>query len=447
MAIIFAPFAQLGISQTILKFLPELKKNNPIAANSFFTFSVIIGTTGFLIFSVLFFLFYDSISSLFIERAPAILEYLYLVLLLTFIIVLFEILVAFSKANLNLVLPSYLREINTRFLVFVSIIIYSLRWIDFDTYLYLIIGIYFLNTLILFIFLISKGYIKDHVKRIDWKSYDLITLLKYGAFTILGAGGALIIGKVDSVMVSAMLGLYENGIYTTAFFMAVVIEIPKRMVSQISMPVISNALVNKDLKLVSSIYSKTALNQLILGLFLLIGIWANIDNIYTFIPNNEIFRLGKYVVLIVGIGKLIDMSAGSNGEVIVMSEHYKVNIYLILMMAVLTIVLNYLLIPIYGVNGAAYGSAIAYLIFNFSKYLFLKRKLGIDPFSYRNLIVLLIGVSVLFIAQWIPMIINPLVDILIQSLIISVLYIGSVYVLNLSEEFNNTLRNLLKLRL
>ena len=42
-------------------------------------------------------------------------------------------------------------------------------------------------------------------------------------------------------MVTGMLGLTETAIYTTAFYIAVLIELPKRAIAQIGMPVISRA--------------------------------------------------------------------------------------------------------------------------------------------------------------------------------------------------------------
>jgi O-antigen/teichoic acid export membrane protein len=142
------------------------------------------------------------------------------------------------------------------------------------------------------------------------------------------------------------------------------------------------------------------------------------------------------VVLIVGAGKLIDIAAGLNGEIIVMSKHYRVNVYLVVVLAIITILLNYFLIPIYGLTGAAFGSAIALLVFNFSKFLFLKLKLNIQPFSLNTLKVLVISSIALVIGLWIPTFENIFIDIIVRSGVVTIFFSLSIYFSNSSQEIN-----------
>ena len=76
-------------------------------------------------------------------------------------------------------------------------------------------------------------------------------------------------------------------------------------------------------------------------------------------PKGEVYKVGKFVVLFVMLGKLIDMASGANGEIIGLSKYYKFNMYCILFLAVLTVVGNYFLIPALGVTGAALATAIS----------------------------------------------------------------------------------------
>ncbi len=103
--------------------------------------------------------------------------------------------------------------------------------------------------------------------------------------------------------------------------MATVIEVPKRALMQIAMPLISRAFEKNDLKDIQNIYQKTSINQLIVGSLILIGIWANLHNIFALIPRGDIYEAGKYVVLIIGFGKLLDMMFGPSSEIIVLSKY------------------------------------------------------------------------------------------------------------------------------
>mgnify|MGYP004150682039 CR=1 FL=1 len=57
---------------------------------------------------------------------------------------------------------------------------------------------------------------------------------------IISGFGNIIILNIDILMVSALLGLSNTGIYTTAFYIGIIIEMPRRAISQISLPIISN---------------------------------------------------------------------------------------------------------------------------------------------------------------------------------------------------------------
>lgn len=242
-------------------------------------------------------------------------------------------------------------------------------------------------------------------------------------------------------MLASMVGLDATGIYSIAFFIAVVIEIPKRSIIQIVIPLISKAFNHNDTATISDIYTKTSINQLIMGLFIFIGIWANIDNIYLLIPNRQVFEAGKLVVLIIGISRLIDMGAGVNGEIIVYSKYYRFNIIAVASLAMLTIATNYLLIPLYGLNGAAMASAISIFLFNLVKYVYIYSKLHIQPFTFKTILVIVIGFLVWYLSKWMPVQANFLLDILLRSAFITLVYFGLVWRLKVSPDLNLTLES------
>src|SRR5690606_29664738 len=154
------------------------------------------------------------------------------------------------------------------------------------------------------------------------------------------------------------------------FYMATVIEIPKRAISQTSATLIARAFVDNNMDEVRTIYQKSALNQFLVGALLLIGIWANLENIFEMMPKGEIFQAGAVVVVWVGLAKLLDMAFGPNSEIIVMSRYYWVNMITLIFLAGIVIVSNSYLIPRLGIAGAAYATAFSLAVFNAVKWLF-----------------------------------------------------------------------------
>ncbi|MEL6559148.1 MAG: polysaccharide biosynthesis C-terminal domain-containing protein, partial [Bacteroidota bacterium] len=153
---------------------------------------------------------------------------------------------------------------------------------------------------------------------------------------------------------------------------------------------------------------------------------------------------GFMVVYIIGIAKLTDMAFSVNGEIILMSKYYRFSTYSIVVLAILTIILNYLLIPHFGINGAAYASLISIVLFNLLKMGFLKLKFNLIPFSFKNLLLIAITVSVWYLNQLIPKQELVIVDILIRSTFVTVLYCGLVVLLRISEDINRYLNNFIK---
>jgi O-antigen/teichoic acid export membrane protein len=344
--------------------------------------------------------------------------------------------VAFSQSSLNIVLPNFLKEVLLRTITLIAIILFAAQVISFLQFINILIGAYGLNLIILIIYLWRKGVLRIQLKRSYFNTAIIKQMLTFMLFTFLGASGILIIGKVDSLMVTGMLGLKATAIYTTAFYIAVLIELPKRAVSQISLPIISRAFQENNVKEINDIYSKSAINNLIIGVLIFIGLWINLESIFTLIPRSEIYSLGSMVVLIVGAGKLIDMAAGLNGEIIIMSRYYRVNVYFIIALAFFTVLANYFLIPIYGLNGAAIGSAFALLFFNLIKFVFLYNKLKLQPFSANTIKVLLLGAVVLLLGFWLPQLDNIYFDIFYRSVIVSASYGIAIYFLKPSMDIN-----------
>jgi O-antigen/teichoic acid export membrane protein len=434
-AILFAPFAQFGLSQTIIRFYPQLARDKK-SSHSFISFMSLLALVGFILFFLLFKIFESSLLAYFQDNAAEVIQYTNLVLWLTLILVMVAVMESFSRSLLKTVVPNLLREVMARLFLSVLVLLYFTKTITFDQFIIGSVISYLIWLLILMFYLWRQGELSI---QINFKSLDqkrLPELIKYSLLSFAGMAGLILIGKIDSMMVSALLGFSANAVYTTAFYMATVIEIPKRALSQIAMPLISRAFERNDIKEVASLYRKTSINQLIIGSLLLIGVWINLDSMFALMPKGEVFSVGKWVVIIIGTGKLVDMLFGPSSEIIVLSKYFKFNIVLILILAVLIVVSNNLLIPRYGIEGAAWGSAFALITFNAIKYLFIYAKYKIQPFGSNTLKVLLIASLVLAANYFSSRLDFVVLDILLRSALTTLLFSGLILITKVSPEAN-----------
>ena len=433
MAALFVPLAQFGLTQSLIRFFPKLgiNENN---RSGFLTLILLFGLGGYLFFMLLVSILQDPILAYFSTNAREIIEYFPIALGVTFLLLIYNLLVAYCQSLLNIVAPNFIKDVLFRIAIAGILLAYFFGLLDFNGLMLMLLAAYGLMVLSIITFLAGRKQLKLSFK-FGFLSGKLSSqLLTYAVFSLLGASGMLIIGKIDSLMITGMIGTSLNGIYTTVFYIAVIIELPKRAINQISLPLISRSFEKGDMSAIGKIYKQSSINQLIIGSLLLIGIWINIDSLFSLMPNGESFAVGKWVVIIIGMGRIFDMAAGVNSEIIIMSKYYKFNMVLLGFLAVFTILLNLWLIPAFGINGAAIGSASAIVLFNLSKFLFIHKKMNIQPFSIGTLSVLIIATITLLISLNIPTLSNPLWDIVFRSGIAILLFVLGILILKPSKE-------------
>ncbi len=441
-AILLAPFAQFGLTQSIFRFYPQFVKDKG-TSHTFITLIMLMALAGFAIFFVIFKIFEAPLLSYFQDNAKEIIQYSSWVIWLTLLLVMISALEAFSRSLLKTIVPNLVREIVARLLLSVLVLLYFSGALSFDQFVIGSIVTYLICLLILISYLWQQGEIsiQTNFKSLDQNKFA--ELIKYSLLSFAGMAGMILIGKVDSMMVSAILGLASNAIYTTAFYMATVIEIPKRALSQITMPLISKAFEQNEMKEVASLYRKTSINQFIIGSLLLIGLWINLDNIFTLMPKGDNFELGKWVVIIIGFGKMMDMLFGPSSEIIVLSKYYQFNIVLIIILASMVIIANNILIPRYGIEGAAWGSAFALIIFNLIKFIFIYIKFGIQPFAWATLKVLVIGGLTIAINTLLFKFENTLIDLTFRSTVVTLVFTSLVIWSQASTDANSIITKLI----
>lgn len=441
-AILFTPFAQFGLAQSIVRYYPRLVTGKA-SSGSFIRLMLLLALIGFSIFFIVFKIFEAPILSYFSTNAQEIIGYSTLVLWLTLILLIMAILEAYSRSLLKTIVPNLLREIVARLLLAILVLLYFTGHLDFNQFIVSTALAYLFCLVILFIYLWTQGELQLNQSFGQLDKTEIPALLKYSLLSFAGMAGLIIIGKVDSIMVTGLLGFTANAVYTTAFYMATVIEIPKRALMQISMPLISRAFEKNDMEDIQKIYQKTSINQFIVGGLILIGIWANLPSLFALMPKGEIYEAGKYVVLIIGFGKLLDMMFGPSSEIIVLSKYYTFNIVLILILAASVIIANNLLIPQYGINGAAVGSALALVLFNFLKYIFVYVKLKMQPLSIATLKVTGIAAIAIVCNYLIPRIDFVIADILVRSAAITLIYATLVILAKVSPDGNKVFQKML----
>ncbi|WP_154856676.1 lipopolysaccharide biosynthesis protein [Cyclobacterium xiamenense] len=438
MALLLMPFAQMGVGNGITRFFPQVK-NDP---HSFFTFSLFLGLVGYTLVLFLFILFKEPLTAAFSEKAPEVNEYLLVALLITFLSVVNSLLDAFSRSYLKIAIPSLIRDVLLRLLMGLLVLGYFFEGYSFPQMIWGMGLVYFLTVLSMLVYMRKAGMLN---LKFDWAGIPNSlkkAFFRYNSITLLGTAGALLIMKIDSLMVSSMIGLDANAVYTIGFSIAVVIEMPRRAISQVAMPVISGKFADNRLDEINALYKKIAVHQLLVCGLVFLLIWVNIDTLYHFVPNRSVYEAGKWVVLLIGLGKLTDVVFSVNGEIIVFSRFYLFNITATLLMAAAVVVFNLVLIPRYGIEGAAFASLLAMFFYNLLKFFYVKAKLGFNPFTKAVFQLLFAGgLSWAVAGLLLPKMDTILLDLLLRSGLLLLVYLSLVHWLNAAPEAEKWLRD------
>lgn len=438
-AFISTQFAHLGFHNLVIRYFPVFKRADS-KNHGFLFWSVTVPIIGFIVFTGIYLAADGTIIDYYSEQSPLFVDYYLWVLPLTLFILYFDILNSYLRSLRDSVTGSLAMEVVQRLVTILLLVVYFFGWMSFSLFIMLFVMSYSINPLIVSIQIARKG---------EWKLRPNMKLMRrpllkgmanYGLFSMLGGLTTVIVWNVDILMLGSFAGLDQTAVYAIAFYMASVIAIPQRSINKIVSPLLAEFIKNKDWDEVESIYIKSSLNQLIPGILIFGLIWVNLDIVYQIMP--DIYSAGRWVVFIVGIGKIIEMITGANGLILINSRHYRVSFYTNLVLIAVTIGANYVMIPLYGIEGAAIASVMAILVYNGTKYLWVLLKMGLQPFTKKTLVVMLLGTGAIYITQIVTLFDHFLAEAIFNSIVFVALFAGPVISFSVSQDLNNMLKAL-----
>ncbi len=443
-SLLFATFASLGAINVPAKYFPYFD-NKEKEHNGFLFFLILFSLFGFILFTSVFIGFKSVVYNIYSQSAALLVQYFYFFIPFTIIILFISLFKSYLVIQQKPVLPNFVNEVLVRVFIVAGMLCYFYSLFKFRGFVVFVLIGYGISLIVILFYTRSLGVLFLKPNFSIFKSRYLKELLIFGGFSLLGNASSLIIMNIDGLMISAYKGLGQTGIYTIAFFIATVIEIPKRSLSQSVISLVSAGNKNNEIHLLDTLYKKSSINQLIIGALIFIGIWANITNIFNMMPHTEIYIQGKWVVFFIGLGKLFDLATGINGEILGTSKYYKFDLVFLVALGVVAIFTNMIFIPIYGITGAALASALSVFAFNTARYFFILGKMKIQPFTVNTIKVLLICAGTLVFNYIIPTQKDVLIDTITRSLLITLVFGGLVLLTKSSEDINVTLYKILNL--
>ena len=432
-ATLIGTFSSLGVPRIFIRYFPAIKEKGQL-----YFLSLITPLFGFIISCFGYWLFKAELFDL-LNASPLLQENFFYIFLLVFFISFYDVLTSVSRSYLDAATPIFLNEIFLKLYCLIILLIHGFKFIDFTAFLQLYVAGFLFKFLILFIIQISKGNLSLNLTVGALKIKEIVV---YGFYVLIGGASVMFVSRLDMLMIGALLDLEQVAFYTLAFYIGSVIKVPGKSIVSISVPLLAKAWDEQDFKQIQTIYSKSSINQLIVGGLFFLCIWINIDAIFSILP--EKFSYGKWVVMYIGLAQLFNVAAGLNGSIIVNSKYYKYDLVTNILLVVLTIISNYLLIPKYGINGAAMATAFSVFLFNLIRLILIKVKMGMQPFSLKTLYTILILLAVYGISIYLPLSGNLYLDIVWKTFVVLAIFIPLLLTLELSEDINKIVNDVRK---
>ena len=448
-AMLFAGLAQLGTNASMLRFYPYFKDDKEKDHGIFF-WSLIIPFIGFAIFLLCFFIFKNSIIDIFQEKSQLFVNYFYFIIPLSFFALYTAVFETNSILLMRIAVPKFIREVGIRLLLLVAYILFGIHVIDLEGLVICFCMTYAIAAILNVLYLLS---LKRVSFKPDWK--HITPALKrefffYTLFLLTAALAGNITPILNSFFVSAKMGLTFTGIFAIANYIATVIEVPYRSLGSITQPQISIAVKENDFQTANFLCKKVSLYQLLAGSAIFLMIWINIDVLFQILPNGAEYAQGKWVVFILACSRLYNSSFTIGNTILGFSKYYYFSLIFTVLLTASAIVLNVVLIPVWGMNGAAMATLLSYVFAYSLLLLYIRYKIGTSPFSLAQLkvvgiIAILYGINCLcaFIVTFLPditSIIGKLTESAVRSGIVVITGCFLVYYSHISPEINNFIR-------
>ena len=437
---ILMPLMAFGVHNTLIRFYAHCKDEKE--REEFLTFMMIMPLAFIIPLVVVIFIFEQPISDFLAKENPMLRPFLWLIPAVGFCMGYFEIFYAWVKVHMQSVFGNFISEVVVRITVMALLFAVFFGWISKNTFVYATALAYLLQLLgmIAYAFYVKKPTFRFVIP------HNIKSIFSYSMFIILSGSVGVMLLDFDKVMIPAYRNISDNALYSVAIFIATVIAVPSRAMTQIIYPITAKLMAQGKYDELNDLYKKSAINLQVVGGLVLLYIFLNIKELYFLIPKD--YSGGIYVVFMIGLAKFYDVILGNNNAIIFNSKYYRSVLLFGLLLVFLMVVFNMIFIPMYGIEGAAFATLLLGGIYNTIKLLFVVRNMGLYPFSGKTLQSLGI-ISVCFVVFYFwdfPFL--PVINITLKSILITIFYVVANYKLAVSEELNSIVKALLvKVRL
>jgi O-antigen/teichoic acid export membrane protein len=196
-------------------------------------------------------------------------------------------------------------------------------------------------------------------------------------------GVQLINGQFDIIMLGFMRSNGEVGVYRVVSQLGALVVFALSAVTMVLQPSFAKLHEKKDAQALQRLVVISARIIFILALvpavlYYYLGEWL-LETVFGYE-----YKIGYFAVLILAVGQLCNAVVGSVGALLNMTGFERDSLKGLVAGLCFNVVGNLVLIPVYGINGAAVATAGSVVILNIVLWSFVRKRLGINSFAFSN---------------------------------------------------------------
>ena len=433
---VIMPLFAIGMQNTLVKFYSQYETNEE--RSRFLSFTVLFPFVIIIPLLLLGFLFYDEILFFLSKKNEIVKSFIWIIPFIGLCMAYFEIFYAWLRVHMHSVFGNFIKEVGLRSASLLLLVGVYFNWLSIAGFIYVTALVYLIALIVTmyYAFRIEKPVfqfrIPDNVK-------DLLT---YTFYIILSGSVANLLLDGDKIILNQYMHIENIAFYSVATYIALVISVPSRAMHQIVYPITAKLMHENKHDEMDILYKKTSINLQLVGGFVMLGIFVNINKLYEMVPPE--YAGGIPVVFMIGLSKYFDLILGNNNAIIFNTKYYRAVLILGVLLVVLTVVLNMIFIPFFGIIGSAFATLLSITLYSVAKLLFVVKRLHLYPFTKQTLYSMALTL-VLFLAFYFwefPF--NPIISIVLKSAIMTIAYVYFNYKFVISIEINNVIDTVLK---
>lgn len=439
---LFVIFSSMATPLSLIRFYPVYKKEKREKMLSFLFWINILGIG---ISAIVFYLYSSGHPiELNVEGKQINISYFFYPLLVS--MTFFSLFQSYCNVLLKISAPIFLNNTFMRFWFFLILLLYYYDLISLMTFTYLYFGQYIISFLALLVFVAKIK--KDTFSLRFCIPENYKEIIRYSLFALPAASATVLIAKVDIQMIGNFLGDAQVTYYSYALFFMSVLLTPKNSLTQTSRSIISRDFQTQSIETFTPKYFKISFAFLLATLIVFVGIVINIEELMQILGNKFGNNDVKYAILILGLGRVLESVFVSNHYVLEYSKHYKMMFVFEVVSLILLVLLNFFMIPAYGIVGAALSSAIIFMVNAALKSTFVYKKMQLLPIRYSD-IKTVVCIALLGLLYFIPFgkmslfsedVMNTLAIIVVRSIIFVIFLLVMVEMLGLRKLYLNFLK-------